>query len=705
MLKYRQIQIESNIVKINSKNSEFKASKNIPNAIIKQKLINSNKKENHIQKLNQSATINEKRIQKRTKPFINEEKKPKYNSQIKRNIKRNNIINIQKPLYLSAEKRKINNNINNESLKIKSFIKTKEIKPTLILTKKKDIINNNNHKIKENNKIKIRKMNMVTNNTEVNILNNIKSTYKKRNNNSFLKIKADLNNISFNNKNKISNIKKNIMKEIKEEENNLIKSKLILKNKIKKNNLYKSKIKKNKKSIHIKKDKEKLLESSNNKSTKSNGNNKATPKEDKKNNNNNNKGKDTINSNQTSSSIEDTITSNDSENSNKYDFKRNITYTSYKLKTEPSINTTSNNNQNEEVKILEFKPQNNQVIKNKKYLRRRSVDNPSVREKLENYMNKMMLKQNGGNTLFLTNYEIGSSYEKEICLLINQKKIKRKIKISSCTKAGCSGPGIVKENQDSYFIKDNFINNTSYIFLGVCDGHGEQGKDISNLVSNKLPNYITSLSTEEIISNFKKINEEIYTNPGINSNMSGTTVVSIIITQEKLICINLGDSRLTLFKYDNGIYYSKNLSREHKPIELDEYNRIILKGGVIKKCFDEKNKKFFGPERVWLKDKEEPGLAMTRSLGDKIAHNIGVSDEPEIKKFFYDGSEKFIVIASDGLWEYINSDYCIKIVKKFYEEKKEPKEAALELTKEAFKRWKRKEVVIDDITVIVIFFY
>ena len=96
---------------------------------------------------------------------------------------------------------------------------------------------------------------------------------------------------------------------------------------------------------------------------------------------------------------------------------------------------------------------------------------------------------------------------------------------------------------------------------------------------------------------------------------------------------------------------------------------------------------------------------MTRSLGDKIAHNIGVSDEPEIKKFFYDGSEKFIVIASDGLWEYINSDYCIKIVKKFYEEKKEPKEAALELTKEAFKRWKRKEVVIDDITVIVIFFY
>ena len=96
---------------------------------------------------------------------------------------------------------------------------------------------------------------------------------------------------------------------------------------------------------------------------------------------------------------------------------------------------------------------------------------------------------------------------------------------------------------------------------------------------------------------------------------------------------------------------------------------------------------------------------MTRSLGDKTAHNIGVIVEPEIKKFIYDGSEKFIVIASDGLWEYIKSEQCINIVKKFYEEEKEPKEAALELTKEAFKRWKRKGVVIDDITVIVIFFY
>ena len=95
---------------------------------------------------------------------------------------------------------------------------------------------------------------------------------------------------------------------------------------------------------------------------------------------------------------------------------------------------------------------------------------------------------------------------------------------------------------------------------------------------------------------------------------------------------------------------------------------------------------------------------MSRSLGDKIAHSIGVIDEPEFKIFEYDGTEKFIVIASDGIWEYLHGDDCIKVIRPFYEENKDSEEAALALVKEAFRKWKRKEVAIDDITAIIIFF-
>ena len=346
------------------------------------------------------------------------------------------------------------------------------------------------------------------------------------------------------------------------------------------------------------------------------------------------------------------------------------------------------------------------IILGTKYLRRRSMDNPYTRERLELLVNQMTLKQNGGNTLFLKNYEPGQTYLKEITHITKDNQtIKKHIKISSCTKAGCKGPGIVKTNQDAFFIKENFLKNNEYFFIGVCDGHGEFGHIVSNFVINKLPSYIKDLSTESIKGAFKKTNNEIYANSKLDSSMSGTTVVSIILTPNSIECVNLGDSRAALFKYDNGIYYCKNLSRDHKPAEADEARRIDLSGGRVKRCYDEDHKRFVGPERVWMKNKDEPGLAMTRSLGDKIAHNIGVSDEPEFKTFPYDGTEKFIVVASDGLWEYVSGDQCISIVKPFYEEGLDAQEAALALTKEAFRRWKRKEVAIDDITVLVIFFY
>ena len=288
--------------------------------------------------------------------------------------------------------------------------------------------------------------------------------------------------------------------------------------------------------------------------------------------------------------------------------------------------------------------------------------------------------------------------------MVKNQNLRKKIKISACTKPGCCGPGIVKTNQDAYFIKDNFLKNNNNFFLGVCDGHGERGELVSRYVVNKLPEYIKDLNNENITNIFKKINNEVYNNKSIESNMSGTTVVSLFITTEKIICANLGDSRAAMFKYENGLYYFKYLSRDHKPGDPEENKRIINNNGRVKKCYDEDLKKYLGPDRVWLKNKEEPGLAMSRSIGDKVAHSVGVIDEPEFKNYEYDGNEKFIIIASDGIWEYLHGEDCIKIIKPIYEESKDCEEAAFALVKEAFRKWKRKEVAIDDITAIIVFF-
>ena len=61
-----------------------------------------------------------------------------------------------------------------------------------------------------------------------------------------------------------------------------------------------------------------------------------------------------------------------------------------------------------------------------------------------------------------------------------------------------------------------------------------------------------------------------------------------------------------------------------------------------------------------------------------------------------------MIIASDGLWEFISSEECVGMVKEFY--LKDDIEGALNyLYKESSKRWIMEEEVIDDITILMAF--
>ena len=66
--------------------------------------------------------------------------------------------------------------------------------------------------------------------------------------------------------------------------------------------------------------------------------------------------------------------------------------------------------------------------------------------------------------------------------------------------------------------------------------------------------------------------------------------------------------------------------------------------------------------RVWLMEQDAPGLAMSRSLGDYIAHSVGVATDPEIMRFELQPEDKFIIIASDGVWEFLTNEMIAKIV-------------------------------------------
>ena len=117
--------------------------------------------------------------------------------------------------------------------------------------------------------------------------------------------------------------------------------------------------------------------------------------------------------------------------------------------------------------------------------------------------------------------------------------------------------------------------------------------------------------------------------------------------ERKIICANAGDSRAVLYsrkshdsnqKSDDVNLYSSDegndiehseweitpLSEDHKPDLPEEFERITKKfeGRVLSYLDAEGNP--VGPARVWLKNKNIPGLAMSRSLGDNVAHSVGV---------------------------------------------------------------------------------
>ena len=54
-------------------------------------------------------------------------------------------------------------------------------------------------------------------------------------------------------------------------------------------------------------------------------------------------------------------------------------------------------------------------------------------------------------------------------------------------------------------------------------------------------------------------------------------------------------------KLNNNKWSSKNLTRDHKLIEQDEMERIIVYGGKVEQ-FKDNLGYFSGPQRVWLKE-------------------------------------------------------------------------------------------------------
>ena len=143
------------------------------------------------------------------------------------------------------------------------------------------------------------------------------------------------------------------------------------------------------------------------------------------------------------------------------------------------------------------------------------------------------------------------------------------------------------------------MNNIDHFFIGLCDGHGSYGHLISKYICDILPKKMTKLSDDIISEVILSTNKSLIEESKIDCSLSGTTCTTLLIYPEKIVSSNVGDTRAVIAQYENGQYNAKDLTRDHKPKELDEMKRIINSDGRIKQYTDPKTGKAIGPQKIW----------------------------------------------------------------------------------------------------------
>ena len=102
---------------------------------------------------------------------------------------------------------------------------------------------------------------------------------------------------------------------------------------------------------------------------------------------------------------------------------------------------------------------------------------------------------------------------------------------------------------------------------------------------------------------------------------------------------------------------------------------------------------------MWAEGKSFPGCAFTRSIGDSFAEAIGVNAEPEVLCKQLTPADKFLVLASDGVWEFLTNQTVADMICNF----DDPLEACRAVVAEAYRLWLQFEIRTDDITVFIAF--
>jgi serine/threonine protein phosphatase PrpC len=257
-----------------------------------------------------------------------------------------------------------------------------------------------------------------------------------------------------------------------------------------------------------------------------------------------------------------------------------------------------------------------------------------------------------------------------------------------------------KINQDRGCISNPLGKQRGHSLFAVFDGHGPRGDAVSAFVVRHVHDTLDSGAADLMDPRqmlrmaFMQADKDLQASE-VESNNSGTTAIVCYIREKTIYTACAGDSRACIGRRDpdTGKLEAIPLSKDQKPDDPDERQRIHSMGGYVSE-----ESWFDGPARVWITKNFGPGLAMARSIGDHTLAPLGVIAEPVITEHEMKETDELLILASDGVWEFIDCQQATDIMESFGDD---ANEGIRTLVVESSKEWLRvEEDYRDDITAI-----
>lgn len=213
----------------------------------------------------------------------------------------------------------------------------------------------------------------------------------------------------------------------------------------------------------------------------------------------------------------------------------------------------------------------------------------------------------------------------------------------------------------SSFYEKNLNGDPSIHLVGLCDGIGEQGWQISSRVARFMYDSIkhelaetrreaiNKVSFTEMMERLIKKCVEMLKESDMNLKNNGSTCNIALIVDNLIYSSNVGDTRLmAASQYMEGITI-QNLTRQHLMENQDENTRIraavahynISRRPVTKECYD---------------------IPLTRAIGCYELAHIGMTSMPEVKVFKINPYDKYLFLACQSFFRLMNEKTCLAFI-------------------------------------------